>query len=616
MPAAKGSSLAGVTVALGLSFAGVPMASIAAADSADGASAQSTANAEVTKTSGQGLKGHRRGPSRDTTAASSAAEEVSAVVSGTGSSIPIYRSDRAGLGLPGARSEAKDAHAPGRARPSQAPVIDLPDRIPDRNFSVSGQAAVDESLNSSAKSGSGSSAESVDPSAHAASPIVTDADTNPAPLAAATAAQVTAADLLTANSASAVTEIFSGVLSSIQEFFEGALLLVRRTFFNKAPTVNPVQLTGQAQAPITGTIGAVDPEGEQITYTITQMPMYGSVIVSPDGTYTYSPGSGFNGVDAFTIAAADAGLFHLNLLDLFRAPSTEAVVSVTQGTVGAQVNFNFIYGAGAQFASAAARSALQTTAILLSSYFDVSEPVTINYTVTGEYSPFSSTLATAGSDLVSYTPGFHQTVVQNKILTGVDSNGSAADGQITWNFGNSWGYGSSVSNTQYDFQSTAMHELLHTFGFLSNVNSPGSNTGTNWTFFDSFIVTDADTKVIASDFKWKTAYNSNLTGSNGGLYFGGPNAVAAYGGLVPLYTPSPWQSGSSISHLDDSTFTGSNSQLMNAVSEAGPGIRSLSAVEQGIFKDLGYTIAQQAISSSAIFLTGSCNCPACSGVAA
>ena len=50
------------------------------------------------------------------------------------------------------------------------------------------------------------------------------------------------------------------------------------------------------------------------------------------------------------------------------------------------------------------------------------------------------TLASAGSDLVSDGSGFFPTVVQNEILTGVDSNGSAADGTIDWNFGYAWGY--------------------------------------------------------------------------------------------------------------------------------------------------------------------------------
>ena len=71
--------------------------------------------------------------------------------------------------------------------------------------------------------------------------------------------------------------------------------------------------------------------------------------------------------------------------------------------------------------------------------------------------------------------------------------------------------------------------------------------------------------------------------------------MAAYGGYVPLYTPRPWEPGSSTSHLDDDTFTGSQTQLMNAVTDSGLGIRVLSPIELGILKDLGYTVTDSPV---------------------
>jgi hypothetical protein len=209
-------------------------------------------------------------------------------------------------------------------------------------------------------------------------------------------------------------------------------------------------------------------------------------------------------------------------------------------------------------------------------------------------------LASAGSDLTSDEDGFFPTVVQNKILTGTDSNGTAADGTIDWNFGYAWGY-NSVAGGQYDFQSTATHELLHTFGFISVVDSAGNNTVPNWTAFDEHIVTSNGTSVFNGS-TWNTAYNSRLTGGSGGLYFGGANAVAAYGGPVPLYTPNPWESGSSMSHLDDDTFTGVLEKLMNASSDTGVGVRILSPVEIAIMKDLGYTMVSQSAAGGVLFI--------------
>jgi hypothetical protein len=436
-----------------------------------------------------------------------------------------------------------------------------------------------------------------------ATPITVDLDPSP-PAVHAPATRVTASATLARapRAAAAATDLMSGLLSPIQGLIEGVVLLVRRTFFNQAPSVSPVQLTGQSEGPITGSIGASDPEGDRIVYSLTGDPRYGSVAIDSAGGYTYTPGPDFTGIDTFTVAAADPG-FHINLLDLFRPPSTTASVAVRQGVgAGSLLQFQFVYGSGSQLWSPAARSSLASAAAALAAYIVVDSPVVVTFDVTGEFNPLSSTLATAGSDFTTAGPGFLPTVVQHKILTGVDSNGSDADGDINWNFAQNWATGDSIAYGQYDLESVALHELTHTLGFLSYTDQPGSNTGTTWTVFDSFLVNADGTKVIGSDYLWRSAYTPNLTGGDRGLYFSGTDAVAAYGGLVPLYTPSSWESGSSISHLNDRTFTGSNRKLMNAQVFSGQGIRTLTPVELGILADLGYTIAPQPGSAALAFI--------------
>jgi len=274
------------------------------------------------------------------------------------------------------------------------------------------------------------------------------------------------------------------------------------------------------------------------------------------------------------------------------------------------LNFVFNYGAGSEYWTPEAKNSLQSAANLLAGYFVVNAPVTVVFDVSAENEPDSMTLASAGSDLARTSAGFFNTVAQEKIQTGVDANGAEADGYVNVNLGIPWAYGDSVSSDEYDFTSTAMHEMLHSLGFLSYIEQPGSNwnaRGTNWTKFDSFIVTSNKTKVIGTTsnrYRWNTLYNTNLTGGNGGLYFGGPNAVLAYGGLVPLYTPNEWESGSSGTHLDDDTFTGAKAQLMNAWGDVGRGIRVLSTVELGILKDLGYTVVPIPRTASALLFIG------------
>ena len=247
------------------------------------------------------------------------------------------------------------------------------------------------------------------------------------------------------------------------------------------------------------------------------------------------------------------------------------------------------------------RDALQRAADNLMLYLVVSRPVTLTYEVEGKYDTESGSLAAAGSDLTAASPGFRRTVVQHKLLTGLDANRKEADGWIRFNFGEPWALGDTVAADVYDFTAVVLHEVVHSVGFLTVIGKAGDNTDTNRTVYDRFVVTADGTRVIGRWFKWDNDFDPNLTGGNGGLYFGGPNAVAAYGAPVPLYTPNVWRQGSSVGHLDDETFTGANRVRMVAYSDPGLGVRTLSAVELAILRDLGYRVAapQMPVSTAA-----------------
>ena len=361
------------------------------------------------------------------------------------------------------------------------------------------------------------------------------------------------------------------------------LNFVRNTFFNLDPMLDPVQISGQLDGPVTGTINAVDPEGDPITVRLNRRPQYGTVALNPDGTYTYTPGQGFAGVDSFSVTAIDRGA-HVNLLDLLGRPGTTTGILVNQGAL----KFSFTYD-GEVVWTDEARTALQTGADSLARYFMVTTPVTLTIKAVGRNSGFAS----ATSPSVSDSPGFHRTVVQNKILTGRDSNGDEFDGDIDFNLSASWSFTSEIAADEYDFVGTVMHELLHTFGFDASIGPAGKNTQRTWTIFDSFVVTAGGVRTVdRRRYVWNSAFDPNLTGGNGGLFFGGANAVAANNGnLVPLLTVNPWDGGSSVTHLDDRFYTGNNVKMMNAYLPEGIAVRVLSPIERGILKDLGYRVA-------------------------
>jgi hypothetical protein len=396
----------------------------------------------------------------------------------------------------------------------------------------------------------------------------------------------------------AITGRLPDVAAELRKLIEGAALGVRRTLFDSAPTVNAVQTTGQVSGEITGNFNVHDAEGNKTTVTILQSAQNGDVVLHADGTYTYTPGSTFTGQDSFIIKVTDAGT-GIDLANPMRPKAVYVNVVVDQGT---QVypKFTFTYTTGAVFWNGQSRAALAWSATQLASTVAVTTPTTINLTVRGrkgfdESGKKYEALASASSPRVNdQDSGFYNTVVQQKILTGTDANGKKADGTVTFNFIKPWGYGNTIGAKQYDFESVAMHELLHAMGWTDGFSEPGENTGTNWATYDQFITNSSGVAAIdPTTHKFNTTLTPNITGKNGGLYFNGTNAVAAYGGPVPIYTPDEYDGSSSIAHTNDDIFNGTIKprDLMNAMDPFGIGPRTLSGVDRGVLEDLGYTLA-------------------------
>lgn len=265
--------------------------------------------------------------------------------------------------------------------------------------------------------------------------------------------------------------------------------------------------------------------------------------------------------------------------------------------LNAQITFSFSYTTKSGGASnigfldptfgTARQAALNDAATTLASFFTTSAPVNLTFVVESEQAA-TSTLASASSNFATSNNGFNQTVVQNKILTGADANGSTADGSIFWNWQHTWDITNSVAGGAYDFKSTVMHELLHAFGFTSSTGAPNSNTGTVWNTFDNFLTNSTGTRLISVGGVFDTGQNSALTGGPG-VFFSGSNAMGANGGnRVAIFSPTTWSDGSSGAHTDDGTYPNT---MMISATNTGPGARTLTAIERGILTDIGYTMA-------------------------
>ncbi|MEO8991537.1 MAG: PEP-CTERM sorting domain-containing protein [Nitrosospira sp.] len=224
-------------------------------------------------------------------------------------------------------------------------------------------------------------------------------------------------------------------------------------------------------------------------------------------------------------------------------------------------------------------------------------------------------------------PGFNLAeVVRTKLQTGIDLNGNNADGAVSVNFSQPWALDVNSPPTeysgQYDFYGTLYHELTHTLGFtrggITKTGEPlaGSKEAGTWSTFASFIVDKHGDKIIDPNTfalnqpGWDVSSIGDYSAGNDGegLFFDGPNAVAANGGYwVTLYTPAPWENGSSIAHLDPD-MPGISGMLMTPAAGTGLQAHGFSPIEVGMLKDLGYVSAVPEPETYSMLLAGLAVC--------
>lgn len=272
----------------------------------------------------------------------------------------------------------------------------------------------------------------------------------------------------------------------------------------------------------------------------------------------------------------------------------------------ADIVFEFDYSKSADFnesgVGAVRKAALEEAARTLGSVFE--DNAVIQVEVTSENDSRSDTLASASSNFVDVAfdfIGFTPSVIERKVLQGIDDNGAEADGIVSINFGIEWDFDDEIAADKFDFKATMIHELLHALGFASSIAPDGSDAygfppgepGV-WSPFDRFL-SDLDGRMLIDDqfvlsgMLWESL-STGGTSPGAGLFFNGPETLDVNGGKpVGLYSPSEWSEGSSGSHLDDDNPALAGLLMLAATAE-GPYTRELMDIERAMLTDLGYTL--------------------------
>jgi hypothetical protein len=143
---------------------------------------------------------------------------------------------------------------------------------------------------------------------------------------------------------------------------------------------------------------------------------------------------------------------------------------------------------------------------------------------------------------------------------------------------------------KYDLVTVVLHEMIHGLGFVdsfSSLNSIGSyGLGFVPLIYDTF-VEDLNGNILIKHYANNSSeLNAALT--SGHVYFKGPGLESLPTGVrVQLYAPSTYSAGSSISHLNESTYSGSKG-LMTPILNKQEAIHSPGDLVIAILGDLGW----------------------------
>ena len=225
------------------------------------------------------------------------------------------------------------------------------------------------------------------------------------------------------------------------------------------------------------------------------------------------------------------------------------------------------------------------------------------FTVNACWGPMQIENALGGAASYSLYRNFHASARPDTLypvalanqMAGTDINGADPEFYAEFNSSSNWYFDTDqvVPVNQYDFISVVLHEITHGLGFYGSMNV-SSGLG-EWgysnspTIFDHFAIDDNGRKLLDYTNQSQELARA-LTGQSGGVYFDGPAATAANaGGLVKLYTPTVWFSGSSFSHLDD-IFERSQNELMVHRLTIGRSIHNPGPITLGMMQDIGWDI--------------------------
>lgn len=225
--------------------------------------------------------------------------------------------------------------------------------------------------------------------------------------------------------------------------------------------------------------------------------------------------------------------------------------------------------------------------------------VNINWTVLG-----TNILGSAGTSMLynsfdgaTNTTNYFPAALAEK-LSGINFNGLDSDINASFNSNfTNWyiGVDGIPPYNKIDLLSVVLHELGHGLGFIGGIEAnqttnPAIGTYSYSCIFDNFTQDDNGILLLNTNTypnNSNTLYN--LITSNA-LFSSNPGILAENSVKAKLYAPSIYSSGSSIYHVDQSTYpVGNSNALMTPYIAYGEITRDLGPIVKGLFKEMAWT---------------------------
>jgi Secretion system C-terminal sorting domain len=203
------------------------------------------------------------------------------------------------------------------------------------------------------------------------------------------------------------------------------------------------------------------------------------------------------------------------------------------------------------------------------------------------------------SALMPKFPAWYPMALYEKIL-GRNANANGFEIVARFNSDANWYFGidGRTPKDKIDFVSVVLHELGHGLGFFGGYTVNQDGTGevglSGYPFIYDTYVANESGLFLADTLRFKnpsTALASQFIAK--GIYFDAPYVTSRNGkARTKLYSPTTFAPTSSIAHLDQTTYQGTQNSLMTPFTNNGESIQDPGGIVINMFEEMGWILTQ------------------------